>query len=335
METEGHSSRRGERIDPAFEKEVRNMTYYNEELKLLKQQTARKHQLEAQLADLQDQSRRLKNKVRQLGGVLAEEDKDVQQLEGWSLKALFYGAIGKMDEKLDQERAQAYAARLKYDAALREQGAVEEDIRQARQELKSLEGCEARYELLLREKAAALKSSGSPAVDRIIALEERLTVLESRKQELTEAVWAGNDALKTVQKALKCLDSAGDLAVWDAFGGGMLVDMAKHDQLDDAQRHINELQSRLRRFRTELADVTIEADIQIGVDGFLHFADFFFDGFFSSMAVMDRITEAQNKVKETKRRVREVLSVLEGMLADNTRETEANRAMLEELIVQA
>ena len=41
-----------------------------------------------------------------------------------------------------------------------------------------------------------------------------------------------------------------------------------------------------RRFKTELADVEITADLQITVDGFLKFADFFFDGLFTDLSLI-------------------------------------------------
>lgn len=52
------------------------------------------------------------------------------------------------------------------------------------------------------------------------------------------------------------------------------------------------LQSQLRAFRTELADVTISADFQVNIDGFLRFADYVFDGIFADWAVLDRINQA-------------------------------------------
>ena len=40
------------------------------------------------------------------------EQADVDRLEGHSLAAFFYQVIGKMDEKLDKERQEAYACLL-------------------------------------------------------------------------------------------------------------------------------------------------------------------------------------------------------------------------------
>ena len=92
------------------------MSVYDEELRALREQMERKRQLEAMLKDLRTQRQELTARVSELEKVKLEEQADVDRLEGHSLAAFFYGVIGKMDEKLTQERQEAYAARVKYDA---------------------------------------------------------------------------------------------------------------------------------------------------------------------------------------------------------------------------
>ena len=72
-----------------------------------------------------------------------------------------------------------------------------------------------------------------------------------------------------------------------------MADLAKHSRLDDAQESVEYLQSQLRAFRTELADVTISADFQVNIDGFLRFADYVFDGIFADWAVLDRLLKRE------------------------------------------
>ena len=43
--------------------------------------------------------------------------------------------IGKMDEKLDKERQEAYAARVKYDVALHDLSSVDADLEQIQNRL--------------------------------------------------------------------------------------------------------------------------------------------------------------------------------------------------------
>ena len=96
------------------------MKCYDEQLRQLQAQCARKKKLEASLNELRAQRKAYADRVEELRQVLSDEQADVQRLEGRSLAAFFYQAIGKMDEKLTKEQQEAYAAQVKYDAAARE-----------------------------------------------------------------------------------------------------------------------------------------------------------------------------------------------------------------------
>ena len=134
--------------------------------------------------------------------------------------------------------------------------------------------------------------------------------------ELLEAINAGKTALHTVNEVLETLDNAEGWSTWDVMGGGLMADLAKYEELDDAQEQIEQLQVELRRFKTELSDVEITADLQITVDSFLKFADFFFDGLFADWAVLDHINQAQSRVENTKGQIKRVLALLKKMRED-------------------
>ena len=311
------------------------MTYYDEELQQLQEQMARSKQLEAMIKELRNQRDSLTAQVRELESIKLEEQADVDRLEGRSLAAFFYNVIGKMDEQLDKERQEAYAARVKYDAAARELEGVEADLRRYESELSALRGCEHRYDEVLKEKADAIKAAGGSNGEEILKLEERNAFLESQKKELQEAISAGNAALSTTQQVLSSLDSAEGWGTWDLFGGGLVANLAKHSHLDEAQGAIEQLQSQLRRFKTELADVTIQADMQVNVDGFLRFADYFFDGLFADWAVLDKINQSQSQVQNTKSQIASVLSRLDSMMRTLEQEQVQIKSKLDTLVRDA
>lgn len=311
------------------------MTYYDEKLQQLQEQMARSKQLEAMIKELRNQRDSLTAQVRELESIKLEEQADVDRLEGRSLAAFFYNVIGKMDEQLDKERQEAYAARVKYDAAARELEGVEADLRRYESELSALRGCEHRYDEVLKEKADAIKAAGGSNGEEILKLEERNAFLESQKKELQEAISAGNAALSTTQQVLSSLDSAEGWGTWDLFGGGLVADLAKHSHLDEAQGAIEQLQSQLRRFKTELADVTIQADMQVNVDGFLRFADYFFDGLFADWAVLDKINQSQSQVQNTKSQIASILSRLDSMMRTLEQEQVQIKSKLDTLVRDA
>ena len=92
---------------------------------------------------------------------------------------------------------------------------------------------------------------------------------------------------------------------WDMLGGGLISDLAKHSNLDEAQAGAEYLQTLLSRFRTELADVRISAQTgQVNVEGFLRFADYFFDGLIADWTVLSRIHKSRESVSRSASGVR-------------------------------
>ena len=311
------------------------MTGFDEKLRKLQAQVARQEKLRAVVEELYRNIDRLEERERELAAARAREQADVDRLEGRTLAAFFYGLTGSKEDRLEQERQEARAAAVKHDAGLLQLRQAREELRLRQEEWDALRGCEQRYQDTLREKAQAVKREDPVRGAEILRLEEEIGRLDRHSTELAEAVAAGEQALDQVDRVLDHLNDAEGFSTWDLLGGGLLADLAKHDQLDQAQGEIEQLQLCLDRFRTELADVTIRADMQVQIDGFLRFADYFFDGLFADWTVMDRIQQAKSRVSDTRAQIRNVLDRLDQM----GRETERTRARCKEnldaLIVQA
>lgn len=283
------------------------------DLKALWEQVAEKKVVDAKYQELQTQRKTVAQRVRQLEKVKQSEQADVDRLERGSLAAFFYQMVGRMDEKLDKEQQEAYAARVRYDAAARELASIDADLARLEARLKGLSGCEQRYQDALMERFREIKETNSPAAQELMESESRVVELKLRRREIREAVQAGNTALKQAGAVLESLDSARGWSTMDLVGGGIWSDLAKYDHLDEAQEQVEQLQVDLRRFKTELADVEINADIQVTIEGFLRFADFFFDNLFTDWEVRDRIDQSIDQVRDTKRQIQRVLDKLERM----------------------
>lgn len=311
------------------------MNGYDQQLKELLAQCARKKKLEASAAELRRQRDTYAARAEELKEAMREEQADVDRLEGRSLAAFFYNVVGKMDEKLTRERQEAYAARVRYDAAARELAGAEEDLARCQAELGTLDGCEEQYAALLREKTQAVKAAGGAAAEQILRMEEREAYLESQERELGEASAAGQSALATADEILESLSSAEGWGTWDLMGGGMLSDLAKHSHLDDAQAAVGELQTHLRHFKTELADVTIDANLQVNIEGFLRVADYFFDGLLADWAVLDQIRTSREQVQHTRSQICEVLGQLRALQARAEEEQARIAREIEQLVAGA
>ena len=302
----------------------------------LQKKIAMKPSLEAKLRELQNQRREFDREVISLRVAFHQEQEDVEKLEGRSLANYFFQVVGKLDDKLDQERKEAYAAKVKLDAAERELAGIEADISEIQTQLNEIRVAEAQYKDELERKRATLSASGTTTADQIIEIEQRIAATEAQKREIKEAISAGYSARGTADRILSELNSADGWNTWDMFGGGgIITHVAKHSHLDSAQDLVSELQSKLRRFKTELADIQITANMQVNIDGFLRFADYFFDGLFADWAVGDRINQSMNCVSSTKGQISRTLDKLSSMEKAADSEISRLKLQLEELIVKA
>ena len=311
------------------------MAELDEKLRTLQEKMARARKLGVQCENLQQQRAALQAEVNRLQSVMISEQNDVDRLEGGSLAGFFYGIVGKREEKLDQERQEAYAARVKYDGACAQLTAVESQLAACNAELAPLASCEQDYRALLHQKKEALKQSGSARGLEILRLEERLAFLRSEDKELVEALEAGQAAWETAEEVRASLNSAQTWGAVDLMGGGVFTDLMKYDKLDSAQRDVQRLQEQLRRFETELADVRTAARMEIEVDNFLRFADYFFDNLFTDWMVMDKISRSKGQLEETVRTLCTLAEQLQQRRSAVQTEQEEVRLRLEQLVCEA
>lgn len=309
------------------------MSYYDGKLKELQQKVARKNKLESILQELKQQRGELTDKVNLLKQTKLKEEADVDKLQGKSLATIFYTILGKKEEKLDKEKQEAYAAVVKYKVAVQELEAVEGEIRQFEAELKQLKNCELEYEQTLTEKKESIKASGAANAQEVFEVEGKISYLENQIKEIQEAISQGESAKQVADKVLAHLDDAEDMGTWDILGGGIFVDMMKHSSLDEAQNMVGHLQEKLRRFKTELADVKIDADFKVNLDDFTRFADYFFDGFFMDWAVLDEIRESKSQVEKTLWQIEHTLENLDGLMKKAEQEKGRMQDRLENLVL--
>ncbi len=309
------------------------MFAHGETVRILREKVLRKAHLEKLLEELDIQRDDLETKVCRYRLTKDREQKEADRLEGKSLAAFVYTVLGKKDEKLEKEQREAREAAVRYDAAARELDAVRSDIERYNAELLSLKNCEAELEIATAQAVAEIKASGKPQREEIIRLEQEKAELLNKLKELDEAVAAGDDAHRTVSRAVESLDKAVNMGEWDLFGGGILPDIMKHGYLDEAQELVETLQTQLRRFRTELSDVDFYADFRINEDGFLRFADYFFDGFFVDLASLRKIEKSREYVLSVRKDLEKVLNAIVDEQVETDEELVALKEKLEALII--
>ena len=137
---------------------------------------------------------------------------------------------------------------------------------------------------------------------------------EKEKKEIMEAMAAGDDAIYYLEGAMEKLNSAGNWGIADILGGGMIISAVKRSRMREAQREMEKAKQAMMRFSREVAGVDRSMNTDLDLDGFMGFADFFFDSFFIDMMVQSKINDAKRQIQAALEQVEEVCDILDAML---------------------
>ena len=311
------------------------MREYQKELDALREQIAQRRE---DLRVLEQLSRQEKHCMEEVSSRMTEwsrEERDVERLEKLTLSSVLAALRGDKEETLDRERAEACKARLRLQDAERQRDEIRSEIRLRQERIRASASCEQRYETLLLEKAAAVRAHDPALAEKLTELEQQETGLASRRKELREALTAGQQTLDRIGEALKDLESAGSWGTWDLFGGGLIADAMKYSHMDAAQEQLEWLQSDLRRYQAELADVAQTAAFELQPGQFLQFADFFWDNVFTDFAVRERIYQSRDSLSGLREQVCRIQADLERELEETERGLRALREEKHERIRKA
>jgi hypothetical protein len=260
-------------------------------------------------ADLRGRQEAMAAQLAALRAASADEQRDVDRLEGVTLTRVLASLRGARDDALARERAEADAARYQVAQAQARLDAVHREYDATQERLSRLTGAPRAFAALLEEKEERLRTSADPRGARLLEFAGERGRLAAELREVGEALRAAAQARHALSEVLDRLGSASGWSTYDTFfGGGALSSAVKHSRLDEAAQAAAQADRCLAVLRTELADVngmTFTAP-QLVVTGLTRFVDIWFDNIFTDLAVRDRIKQAQRNVAQSMRLVHDV-----------------------------
>lgn len=131
------------------------------------------------------------------------------------------------------------------------------------------------------------------------------------EKERIEAIDAGKYALSNLSAAKNELDTARGWGIIDILGGGFLSTAIKQSKMNSARRYIEHARQDLARFSKELNDLAGHITINVDLDSFASFADYFFDGMISDFYVQSKINQARDQIDQAISMVSSILNKLE------------------------
>ncbi len=290
------------------------MRELNEKLLKIKSDMREKERLLRMLDNAEGQRRVLERKKAELYEQLKKEELDVEKLEKISITNFINTITGRKLEKLEKEKKEAVAAKLKLDTVNEELKNLINDIERIEGNIRRLGNLESEYRTIINKKEKLLISTDAEIENRLDRIIEEESFFIDKKKEIEEAIAAGRKLLISLRQISKSLQSASNWGTWDIIGGGMIATMAKHSRIDQAKAEISRTQSLLSRFHRELEDVGGKVEVNIEIGSFLTFADFFFDGIFADLTVQSKIRDAEDRIMNTTNKVNSIMRRLEAEL---------------------
>ncbi len=277
----------------------------------LRERQVSRSRLMKRMALAEEHLRASRSRLKRANAKLEEEQADVDRLEGLSLTALFHTVLFSKADQLDRERQEALRAELARDerrAAVRKLEATTDRLRA---EVASLGDPDAELERALTAKEDLMQLGNSPEASRLAGLaQERANALVDLNQ-INEARAEGDHALDSLESLIESLSSAGAWGTWDVIGGGLVATAVKHSHINASREHAAEAQADLRSFERELQDVRLDAALEVQIDGFLTFADYFFDGLISDWVVQMKIKGSRDEAVKVRQQVAATLKALD------------------------
>ena len=297
------------------------MTYHDFKLQILKERVERKAYMVPRLEELKKKQKELETKVKMLEIYAHNENVDVENLENKTLTSIFYDIIGKKEEKLEKERAEANEWILKRDTAKRELDKANFEIEKYESELTSLENCEKEYIDALDERLDLIRKAGAVDADHKLILTEKISISDNRIQKINEACAIIENSINVSNEIMGELNNAERWGEFDMFGrGGKLADIKKYDHIGNAEALLFNLKKEISKLKTKIADINITVDINVGLSEFSDTADWIFDNFFTASDFLDNVDSSKGSVQKGIEQINGIKTTLENIKTEKTTE---------------
>lgn len=251
------------------------------------------------------------------------EQYDVERLEKDSFSTLIIKLFGKYDDKLEKEMNEMLHAKIELDEAFTQLDSLERELSLVNTRLSELKRYKFTYEEELRKREEEIKSKlDSKYYGKYQLLSNEIDFSYNQKIEIEEALTAAKRAKNVAESAMVHLDKAEGIATYDVwFKGGILVHMAKYEQIDEAELYMNSLSSCLKNLQKELQDIQYkDAPRLTEISSTERAMDFWFDNIFTDLNVRDKIRGNIEEVRNIIRKIETIIGKLTNRKDDMIRQ---------------
>ncbi|NNF33554.1 MAG: hypothetical protein HKN68_05575 [Saprospiraceae bacterium] len=266
---------------------------------------------------------------------LDKELKDIEALEGLSVKSLFHKVLGSKEDQLEKERQEYLQLSLKHKEHVKDLEVLEYELSLLEKKMDDISAIAGKIEQLKKVREQEILAGHSHLRDRLMAIYNELDQRRSRKAEMMQAHRAGQAALASVRKVLDHLAKAKKWGDWDSMSKSRHYDRRKHSEIDRAIDQAYHAKRLLTVFRNELNDVGIRmAKIDLNIEAAGSFMDVLFDNLTTDWVVQNKIKNALRNVEITHDKVLRLLQNVDADMNEESIAIDAVEAEKDSLLVQ-
>lgn len=312
-----------------------SMQQLNLQIHQLQEQAAAFENLRGELGSLEKKRIMLEQQVYATKREKDERQSELNQMQTGGLNTFLSKIIPGREKKLEVCRMMADEAAAKYDTAIHALMENTDQIHKLERQVSNGHQARLKLDSLIAQKAALIQQTGGDLAQALADLDNRLYTLSQRRTELDQAVQAGRGALATIDSIIDKLQNAQNWGTFDIVGGGLITDIAKHSNLDDASQLTYTLQKQIHAFQKELSDISIHADFSIEVSDFMKFADFAFDGLIADWLVLDKINSSLSQATHTRNQIASAIHMLEPLQQECVSDHDQTRRQRINFLIEA
>ena len=293
---------------------------YQQQLQICKMQIRTLEKLRKQQATIESQIKHTEVDIENYERDLKEARKKLNKLEGFSFVNVFRTWTGKQQELLEERMDVIATKELKLIEAQLMHEDLKDDLVDTIYKINAINEPYLVDQIKqLEQKIQIYYMANNPTI--AAKLDENIEqqyLVQQLLTEIHEAIAAGKEAQHKLVEAAQALHKAKDYSTWDTFlGGGLIATALKHEKLDKSNSYLHSAQIALQRFQNELLDIQEmkHGTLEIDTDGFVKFADYFFDDIFSEWSIHSKISTAMDQITRVLDDVSNTLLELDRKLA--------------------
>ena len=259
---------------------------------------------------------------------LDSELKDIEKLEGLSVKSLFHKVLGSKEEQLEKEKQEYLQVSLKYKEHVKGIELLEYELNLLGKKVADVSVLQREIEHLKGIREKEIMASHSHLRNVLVDIYHKVDSGNQRLAEYQQAYDAGKGAMASVQRVADHLRQAKKWGDWDQMSKARHYDRRKHTEIDRAIDQAYQAKHQLKIFANELRDVGINiGQLDIQIDSLGGFLDVLFDNLITDWVVQNKIKNALRNAESTYDRIHRLVKNLE---ADMNNEQSIITGILEE-----